>query len=116
MALSTGERYYTITDVAKQTELKPYTLRYWEKEFKFLRPKKNTAGRRIYNRHDIETILSIKKLLYEEGHTIDGARKKLGQLRRASDQQLTLPLEGTRGEFVLWIQKELEELKKALGG
>lgn len=114
--MAVTERYYTITDVAKQTELQPYTLRYWEKEFKFLRPKKNTAGRRIYNRQDIDTIFMIKKLLYEEGHTIEGARKKLELQRKPSDHQLTLPLEGTKEGFVLWLNGELQELKKALEG
>jgi DNA-binding transcriptional MerR regulator len=75
-----GERrYYSIADVAKETELKPYVLRFWEKEFPALRPKKNRAGNRTYQRKDIDLILRIKHLLYEEGFTIKGARDRLKQ-------------------------------------
>lgn len=70
-------RYYSIADVAMETELKPYVLRFWEKEFPALRPKKNRAGNRTYQRKDIELIMRIKHLLYNEGFTIKGARDRL---------------------------------------
>ena len=70
-------RYYSIADVADETELKPYVLRFWEKEFPALRPKKNRAGNRTYQRKDIELVLRIKHLLYDEGFTIKGARDRL---------------------------------------
>ncbi len=70
-------RYYSIADVAEETELKPYVLRFWEKEFPGLRPKKNRAGNRTYQRKDIELIMRIKHLLYNEGFTIKGARDRL---------------------------------------
>jgi len=69
--------YYSITEVAELTNVKPHVLRYWETEFKVLRPKKNRAGNRIYRSSDIKLIEQIKKLLYDEGYTIAGARKKL---------------------------------------
>ncbi len=69
--------YYSITEVAELTNVKPHVLRYWETEFKALRPKKNRAGNRIYRANDIKLIEQIKELLYEEGYTIAGARKKL---------------------------------------
>ncbi len=58
-------------------QLEPYVLRYWESEFEDLAPQKNAMGQRIYRPRDIETIYLIKKLLYEEGYTIVGARKQL---------------------------------------
>lgn len=70
-------RYYSIAEVAKETDLKPYVLRFWEKEFPSLRPKKNRAGNRTYQRKDIEMVLRIKHLLYNEGFTIQGARQRI---------------------------------------
>ena len=69
--------YYSIAEVSEETQLKPYVLRFWEKEFPMLHPKKNRAGKRIYQRKDIEVLLRIKHLLYKEGYTIDGARTRL---------------------------------------
>jgi len=59
------------------TSVKPYVLRYWESEFPSLRPSKNRAGKRIYRSSDVEQVLTIKKLLYENKFTIEGARKQL---------------------------------------
>jgi len=59
------------------TSVKPYVLRYWESEFPNLRPSKNRAGKRIYRSSDVEQIFTIKKLLYENKFTIEGARKQL---------------------------------------
>lgn len=70
-------KYYSISDVADETELKPYVLRFWEKEFPMLRPKKNRAGNRTYQRKDIDLLMRIKHLLYAEGYTIEGARQRL---------------------------------------
>ena len=69
--------YYSIGEVSKITELKPYVLRYWETEFKQLRPSKNKAGNRTYRQKDIDIILRIKDLLYNQKFTIEGARKML---------------------------------------
>jgi DNA-binding transcriptional MerR regulator len=69
--------FFKIGEVCELTETQPYVLRYWESEFPALAPAKNNSGQRIYRRRDIETILRIKTLLYEEGFTIAGAKKKL---------------------------------------
>ena len=69
--------YYSISEVSKITGLKQYVLRYWETEFPSLRPKKNRAGNRTYRQSEIDTILSIKDLLYIQKYTIDGARERL---------------------------------------
>jgi DNA-binding transcriptional MerR regulator len=69
--------FFRIGEVCELTDTQPYVLRYWESEFPSLAPAKNNSGQRIYRRRDIETIFRIKTLLYEEGFTIAGAKKKL---------------------------------------
>jgi DNA-binding transcriptional MerR regulator len=69
--------YYSISEVSKLTGIEPYVLRYWETEFEQLKPAKNRAGNRIYTNRDIKIILMIKRLLREEGYTIEGAKKVL---------------------------------------
>ena len=71
--------FFKIGEVCELTDTQPYVLRYWESEFPALAPAKNNSGQRIYRRRDIETILRIKTLLYEEGFTIAGAKKRLEQ-------------------------------------
>lgn len=75
------------------TDTQPYVLRYWESEFPALAPAKNSSGQRIYRRRDIETVLRIKQLLYEEGFTIAGAKKRLEaeMSGRTDTPQPTLP-------------------------
>lgn len=69
--------FFKIGEVCEITDTQPYVLRYWESEFSALAPAKNSSGQRIYRRKDIETVLRIKQLLYEEGFTIAGAKKRL---------------------------------------
>lgn len=69
--------YYSISEVAKITDLEQYVLRYWESEFEQLKPQKNRAGNRVYTNKDIKLILHIKKLLREERYTIEGAKQVL---------------------------------------
>jgi DNA-binding transcriptional MerR regulator len=69
--------YYSISEVAKITDLEQYVLRYWESEFEQLNPQKNRAGNRVYTNKDIKLILHIKKLLREERYTIEGAKQVL---------------------------------------
>src|SRR5207344_2529192 len=69
--------FFKIGEVCEITDTQPYVLRYWESEFQALAPAKNSSGQRIYRRKDIETVLRIKQLLYEEGFTIAGAKKRL---------------------------------------
>jgi DNA-binding transcriptional MerR regulator len=71
--------FFKIGEVCEITDTQPYVLRYWESEFQALAPAKNSSGQRIYRRKDIETVLRIKQLLYEEGFTIAGAKKRLEQ-------------------------------------
>jgi DNA-binding transcriptional MerR regulator len=69
--------YFRIGEVSELTQTKAYVLRYWETEFPTLRPTKTRSGHRLYRRKDVETILEIKHLLYQQGFTIEGARKQL---------------------------------------
>ena len=71
------EKLYKIGEVCKLAELQPYVLRYWETEFPQLAPGKSGGGQRLYNRREVDIILRIKELLYREGFTIAGAKKKL---------------------------------------
>jgi DNA-binding transcriptional MerR regulator len=69
--------FFKIGEVCEITDTQPYVLRYWESEFTALAPAKNSSGQRIYRRRDIETVVRIKQLLYDEGFTIAGAKKRL---------------------------------------
>lgn len=73
---------FKIGDVAKIADVKPYVLRYWEAEFEVLKPEKSKHNQRIYTRKDVETILMIKKLLYKDRFSIEGARSALGRLKK----------------------------------
>ncbi|MDZ7317436.1 MAG: MerR family transcriptional regulator [candidate division KSB1 bacterium] len=77
--------YYSIAEVSAITGLKPYVLRYWESEFPELKPNKNRAGNRIYKKSDIQLIFAIKRLLYEDRYTIEGARRKLREMRQNNE-------------------------------
>ena len=69
--------YFRIGEVSHLAETKPYVLRYWETEFPTLKPTKSATGHRLYRRPDVEMVFEIKRLLYKEGFTIEGARKYL---------------------------------------
>jgi DNA-binding transcriptional MerR regulator len=69
--------FYRIGEACKQLDIQPYVLRYWETEFPVLSPRKSKAGQRVYSEEELQLIQRIKQLLYEEGYTIAGAKKKL---------------------------------------
>lgn len=75
--LSDDDRLYKIGEVCRMADVQPYVLRYWETEFPSLAPNKSGGGQRLYTRREIDIILRIKQLLYSEGFTIAGAKKKL---------------------------------------
>lgn len=76
---ATEEKSFKIGEVCKLADLQPYVLRYWETEFPQLAPGKSGGGQRLYNRREVDIILRIKELLYREGFTIAGAKKRLEQ-------------------------------------
>ena len=103
--------YYSIAEVSRITGLKQYVLRYWETEFADLRPAKNRAGNRIYRKSDIKLVFLIKRLLYQEKYTIEGARRKLSQMKKVKDQQMQFSLADYKyNDVVDEIRKGLQEL------
>ena len=105
--------YYAIGEVCDLTGLKPHVLRYWETQFEVLNPNKNRAGNRVYRPKDIELILLVKHLLYEEKFTIEGARQRLLDMRRAGEleEERQVVLEP---EFLASMKDELEGLLDVL--
>ena len=112
--------YYSIGEVSKMTELKAYVLRYWETEFKQLKPPKNRAGNRTYRQSDIDLILYIKDLLYTKKFTIEGARHQLATEKDGKKESVAAPVESVqqatpaRKETLLKIKQELETLLEIL--
>ena len=81
--------YFRIGDVSRIAGVKPYVLRYWETEFPAIGPKKSGSNHRLYRRKDVELILDIKRLLYQERYTIEGARKHLDAIHKAESMART---------------------------
>jgi DNA-binding transcriptional MerR regulator len=111
--------YYRIGEVSRITGLKAHVLRYWESEFKVIKPHKGGSLQRLYRRKDLDLILKIKKLLYEDGFTIAGAKKKIRDLERLENKQMKLRLveKGSNGnahEFLVALQEELKGIRKML--
>ncbi|PYV28898.1 MAG: MerR family transcriptional regulator [Acidobacteria bacterium] len=100
--------YFRIGEVSELTETEPYVLRYWEKEFPTLRPERKSK-QRLYRRKDVETVFIIKRLLYQEGFTIEGARKQLSSNSEELKQQ-TLLRSAPDGIELKAIKRELESI------
>lgn len=95
--------YYRIGEVAELVGVEPHVLRYWETEFRSIRPQKSRKGQRIYSRRDVEKLLRVKHLLYAQGFTIAGARKKLREepdTATGGEAVLRRALTDLRGEVV----------------
>jgi DNA-binding transcriptional MerR regulator len=118
-----GKLFYKIGEVCELTGTEPYVLRYWEAEFPFLSPPKNRSGQRIYKQGDIDLILRIKELLYDEGYTIAGARRKLEEeLKKGKDAKPQATAAAAElaelkelKEKVKKVRDELQELLETLG-
>lgn len=107
--------YFKIGEVSRIVGVKPYVLRYWETEFDLLKPGKAPSRHRLYKKKDVELLLEIKRLLYAEGYTIEGARKKLKESRKEERQQLRLPLPDAQYRNALVkIKKDLQSLQKLI--
>jgi DNA-binding transcriptional MerR regulator len=104
-----GKLYYSISEVCERTDLKPHVLRYWETAFPMLRPSKNKAGNRVYRSSDVKLVKVIKRLLYEDKFTVDGARKKLEEMTD-SNGQLELGFDDP-GEMVAELEEICEEIR-----
>ena len=110
-----NKQYFKIGEVSSLTKLESYVLRYWETEFKMIRPVRFGSNQRMYRRKDVETILEIKKLLYDEGFTIAGARKKLLQNSKEEKEKKPLPkTEGLKTGGAESLMPLLREIQKDL--
>lgn len=107
--------FYRIGEVRDLTGIQPYVLRYWESEFKLLRPRKNQAGQRVYKRRDIDLVLKIKLFLYEERLTLEGAKKRLALETKPKGRQLEFNMRELHMAGVLKkVRGRLERLRERL--
>jgi len=117
--------YFRIGEVSRLAGIKPYVLRFWETEFSSLGPKKSGKGHRLYRRKDVELVLEIKRLLYDNRYTIEGARKYLDARSRetgaksaaaaaAASSRPQAALFDERGPALETIRKELTEILQLL--
>jgi DNA-binding transcriptional MerR regulator len=107
--------YFKIGEVSRILGVEAYVLRFWETEFEVLKPGKAPSRHRLYKKRDVELLLEIKRLLYSEGYTIEGARKRLKDSRREDRNQLKLPLSESKYKNTLTkIKKDLQSLHKIL--
>jgi len=103
--------YFRIGEVAKLCKLPAYVLRFWETEFPQLKPVKSSTGQRMYRQRDVESALRIKKLLYEEGFTIAGARQQLRAESRPAKLQSGLPFpKHGRNDGLKKVRQGLQEI------
>jgi DNA-binding transcriptional MerR regulator len=107
--------YFKIGEVSEIVGVEPYVLRYWETEFDLLKPSKAPSKHRLYKKRDVELLLEIKRLLYTEGFTIEGARKKLKESKKEEKNQLKLPISEQKYKTALVkLKKDLESLRRLL--
>jgi DNA-binding transcriptional MerR regulator len=107
--------YFRIGEVSRLSELPTYVLRFWETEFPQLKPGKSSSGQRMYRRREVEFVLAIKRLLYQEGYTISGAREKLKTEMRPGKSQSALPFPARpRTDRLQAVRHELSEILSIL--
>jgi DNA-binding transcriptional MerR regulator len=111
MSTDGEDRLYKIGEVCKIADVQPYVLRYWETEFPPLAPSKSGGGQRLYTRREIDIILRIKQLLYSEGFTIAGAKKKLDVEMTAPAAEVVTPASEPASKDV---SKALGDVKREL--
>ena len=107
------QEFFSIGEVCTLTELKPHVLRYWEGQFRFLSPAKNRSGNRVYQRREVELIQLVKQLLYTEKYTIEGAKRRLDELRKEGELR---PAARQALEVATWqgIESELRQILRVL--
>jgi DNA-binding transcriptional MerR regulator len=143
MAIAIPEKqYFKIGEVSEILDVEPYVLRYWESEFKILKPTRTRARQRLYHKKDLELLLEIKHLLYDEKFTIAGAKKRLQEMKKQTAMEKKAKKSGKVGrtkeevpvlevknenslaranpsdyrEILLEIKKDLKELRAILEG
>ena len=133
------KQYFKIGEVSEILNVEPYVLRYWESEFKILKPTRTRARQRLYHKKDLELLMEIKHLLYDEKFTIAGAKKRLQEMKKQSSaekksrksakpkakeevEETFVSRDAVMGpssdykEILLEIKKELKELRSILEG
>jgi DNA-binding transcriptional MerR regulator len=103
--------YFKIGEVAKLVGVKPYVLRYWETEFSIVRPGKTRSKHRLYRRKDVETLLEIRRLLYAERYTIEGAKRRLRESGRSTREA---PEKVPRELLLARVREEIAALHRML--
>ena len=106
--------YFRIGEVADLCRLPAYVLRFWESEFPQLKPVKSSTGQRMYRKRDVESVLRIKQLLYEQGFTIQGARQHLRAEAKADKNQSTIPFPAHSSAEIQHIRQGLREILNLL--
>jgi len=102
--------YFRIGEVASLCRLPAYVLRFWETEFSQLRPVKSNTGQRMYRKRDVESVVRIKRLLYEDGFTIAGARVQLREENKSERNQSALPFPMNSSISVAHLRNELQQI------
>ena len=105
--------YYRIGEVAVLVGVEPHVLRYWEREFRTIRPTKSARGQRVYSRRDVENLSRVRQLLYGEGFTIAGARKKLQEADPPAPGRTELAAK--ERERLLGLRADIERFLAELG-
>ena len=111
---ATEARLYAIGEVSRLADLKAFVLRYWETEFPMLQPTKDDAGRRVYRQEDVDMVFRIKRLLYDEGFTIAGARRHLREKGATDDPLYRGSDHSADGASQLLSRRILLDLRDAL--
>ena len=108
MKIPENKRYFRIGEVSRIIGVEPYVLRYWESEFSQIKPSRADSKQRTYQKKDLEIIIEIKRLLYEDKMTIEGAKKRLAVMRREGSEP------SDPKSFIRNLKKELEEIVEQL--
>ena len=108
MKIPDNKRYFRIGEVSRIIGVEPYVLRYWESEFSQIRPARADSKQRTYQRKDLEIIMEIKRLLYEEKMTIEGAKKRLSSMKRSG------PISVDPKAFIKGLKEELQDIVKKM--
>lgn len=106
--------YFRIGEVATLCQLPAYVLRFWESEFSQLKPVKSSTGQRMYRRRDVESVVRIKQLLYEQGFTIAGARQQLRSEAKSDKTQTAIPFPSHSNAELQNIRQGLREILNLL--
>lgn len=111
----TEKTYFTMAEVSRKAQVPEYTVRYWERKFRLLRPLRLASGHRRYTRADVDTLLEIKDLVFIKGYSLDGARKALAAKKRQKRSvKAVAATAADKHELLEDIRKDLQQLIKEL--